>query len=297
MEGDNRRMLEDAFFDPVEYLLDFGIAEPCRFELKPDIVEKARYGELNEPDIEVVRPLLELVRRGYINRGNTGYVDHSVAEFDSLRRALQAVCLRLGYDLELPFRNLDSFHLYMVDQYGSDAEETRRRAITEIFDPLEEFVETLENSTMEGILVEGSSPLDPGLWTQVDEEIRALRDKFSSARTASDFSDIGNRAVRIVETLSDLLFDPEKHLREGEDPTAYSKAKTKNRLDRIIENELPGAQNEALRSFAKSCVTLAHRVKHSSTPTKRDAGSAADGVIILASTLQRIIEESDGHAS
>lgn len=290
-------MSENVFYEVLEERLDCGIWYPYRYGFKPDAVEKARYGKLDEPDLKVVRQLLELVRRGYINRGDTDYEIHSAAEFDSLHRALRAVCRRLGYDLKLPFRHLDSFHFYMVDQYGSDDGEARRRVITEIFDPLEEFIETLENSTMEGILVEGTSPLDPGPWTQVDEEIRALRDKFSSARTASDLSDIGNRTVRIVETLSDLLFDPEKHLREGEDPTAYSKAKTKNRLDRIIENELPGAQNEALRSFAKSCVTLAHRVKHSSTPTKRDAGSAADGVIILASTLQRIIEESDGHAS
>lgn len=289
-------MLQDDFYDPLEYCQDFGIYEPCRFELKPDIVEKVRYGELDRPDLEVVRPLLELVRHGYIHRGDTGFETHSAAEFDSLRRALQAVCGRLGYDLKLPFRNLDSFHLYMLDQFACDYEEARRRAITEIFDPVEEFIETLENSTMEGGLVEGASPLDPSPWPQVDEEIRALRDMFSSARTAGDFSDIGNRAVRIVETLSDLLFDPEKHLREGEDPTAYSKTKTKNRLDRIIENELPGPRNAELRSFAKSCVALAHRVKHSSTPTKRDAGSAADGVIILASTLQRITEESDAHA-
>lgn len=282
---------------PYEFYDLYQCQEERCYTLCHDVVDKARSGELVESDLEIVRPLLELVRLGYINEGDTGYDTHSAAEFDRLCRALKAVCRRLGYDLKLPFRNLDSFHFYMVDQCGSDDGESRRRVITEIFDPLEEFVETLENSTMEGILVEGTSPLDRGPWTQVDEEIRALRDKFSSARTASDFSDIGNRAVRIVETLSDLLFDPEKHLREGEDPTAYSKAKTKNRLDRIIENELPGAQNEALRSFAKSCVTLAHRVKHSFTPTRRDAGLAADGVIILATTLQRIIEESDGHAS
>lgn len=45
-------------------------------------------------------------------------------------------------------------------------------------------------------------------------------------------------------------------------------AQTKNRIDRYIEDALPGPDNAALRKLAKSAVELAQRVKQS-CPRKR----------------------------
>jgi hypothetical protein len=41
---------------------------------------------------------------------------------------------------------------------------------------------------------------------------------------------------------------------------------------------------------ANKTIELAHRVKHGTTPTRRDAGIAGDAVILLANILRRIAQ-------
>jgi hypothetical protein len=54
---------------------------------------------------------------------------------------------------------------------------------------------------------------------------------------------------------------------------------------------LPGKDNEAARSLAKSIVAFAQEVKQSSTPTRREAGIAADSLIMLANILKRLEQQ------
>jgi hypothetical protein len=42
---------------------------------------------------------------------------------------------------------------------------------------------------------------------------------------------------------------------------------------------------------ANKIIELAHGVKHSATPTRREAGIAADAVILLANILRRVDQE------
>ena len=81
------------------------------------------------------------------------------------------------------------------------------------------------------------------------------------------------RTARIVtELLGDVVYDPATHVKPGEEPA--SRGQTKIRFERCIEAQLPGKDNAPTRSLAKAVVVFAQEVKHSSTPTRRDAGIA-----------------------
>jgi hypothetical protein len=88
--------------------------------------------------------------------------------------------------------------------------------------------------------------------------------------------------------LSSTVYDPARHLRDGEEEPPV--ANTKQRLDRVIENDLSGSDNAALRKVARAVIELAQQVKHSGTPTRLEAGIAADAVIQLANFMRRLAE-------
>jgi hypothetical protein len=90
----------------------------------------------------------------------------------------------------------------------------------------------------------------------------------------------------VTEALSRLVYDPALHLRPGEEEPPV--AKTKQRLDRYIEDALPGPANAVLRKLGKAAIELAQQVKHSGEPTRTEAGIAADTIILLANMLRRL---------
>jgi hypothetical protein len=115
-----------------------------------------------------------------------------------------------------------------------------------------------------------------------------LRRHFQIAKSEQDYRNVGNDCVIIIEALSRQVYDPQVHLRDGED--APPADKTKIRIDRYIEDTATGPENAALRKLARSAIEFAQRVKHSPTSTRRDAGIAADTVILLANILRRLDE-------
>ena len=60
---------------------------------------------------------------------------------------------------------------------------------------------------------------------------------------------------------------------------------------RDVEDSLAGKDNEAIRGVANKVIELAHRVRHSTAPTRREAGIAADSVIMLANILRRVDQD------
>lgn len=54
---------------------------------------------------------------------------------------------------------------------------------------------------------------------------------------------------------------------------------------------MSGRCNEAIRSVANKVIELAHSMKHSTAPTRREAGIAADAVIMLANILRRVDQD------
>jgi len=119
-------------------------------------------------------------------------------------------------------------------------------------------------------------------------EIAELRRHFEIARTPQDFRAIGNDCVIVTEALSRVVFKPARHVKPGESEPPVSN--TKLRLERFIDDAASGSSNASLRKLARSAVEMAQAVKHSATPTRTEAGVAADSVILLSNILRRLDE-------
>ena len=156
------------------------------------------------------------------------------------------------------------------------------------FDPVVAALSRLEDNRYPD-LAEAVSPREVLGWPRVDEKIRELCRRFRTSTTAQDYRAVGTHCVGVIEAVSKVVYDPKRHLRDGEVEPPVDKSK--QRLDRYIEGALRGEPNEELRGLAKRAVALAHQVKHRSTPTRREAGIDADAVILMANILRRLDDE------
>jgi len=166
----------------------------------------------------------------------------------------------------------------------------RRNLLADVFDSVNDQVAQIEQRTLASTLVEPVSPHARTGWPAVDTEISELRRHFLNARSAQDYRAVGLDCVSVTEALSRQVYDPARHLREGEEEPPV--ANTKQRLDRFIEDALPGSDNAALRKLARAAIEFAQHVKHSATPTRVEAGIAADAVIQLANLLRRLDDDA-----
>ena len=241
-------------------------------------------------DIEVAIALAKLVHDELESFGTHGEQRLSDDQIALAIRALSTVLKRLGVTLSVPFRNFSTFRTYWIrkDCIGPGSWQARRGLLDEIFEPLHLKLMRIEDTTLEAL----ANPISPRAetgWPEVDEEIRELRRRFQTSTTAQDYRAVGTHCVGVLEALGRTVYDPSRHLREGE--TIPPPDKSKQRIGRYVEDALPGKSNEELRGLASKTIELAHHVKHASTPTRRDAGIAADSVILLANILRRLQQE------
>ncbi len=122
----------------------------------------------------------------------------------------------------------------------------------------------------------------------MDAEISELRRHFLNAKTPQDYRNVGLDCVAVTEELSRQVYDPTRHCRAGEEVPPV--ANTKQRIERFVEDAAAGSDNAALRKLARACIEFAQSVKHSTTPSRREAGIAADAVIQLSNLLRRLTE-------
>jgi len=107
-----------------------------------------------------------------------------------------------------------------------------------------------ESETLSSSLADAISPRGRTGWPRVGEEIAELKRHFAQARTPQDYRNIGNDCVIVLEALSRQGYDAEKHLREGEEEPSIGK--TKLRIERFIEDAVPGSDNAQRPSTCKS---------------------------------------------
>lgn len=221
--------------------------------------------------------------------GTGGGEQLNEAEMRDALLALRAVAKRIGLgDPDIPFRDYGTFKTYWLrnDAYGSW--QARRDLLNAIFDPIHDRLIELETGELASSLAQPVSPRGRTGWAKVDEELTEMRRHFEIAQSPQDHRNVGNDAVTVTEALSRQVYDPDRHLREGEDEPAVSK--TKQRLERFVEDALPGRDSVAARRLVRASIEMTQEVKHSDTPTRRDAGLAADAVILLANLLRRLDE-------
>src|SRR6266545_2155137 len=242
----------------------------------------------NIDDLDAAIALLQLVHDDLERFGTGGGAKLLDDELGLALRTLRAVLRRLGITFEVPFRSFTTFKSYWLKRGMSHSWRARRDYLASVFDPIYQQLMRLEEERFESELVTAVSPRTRTGWTTVDTEVDELRRRFRSSTTPQDYRAIGVHCVGILEALSRTVYDPAKHLREGE--TLPPPDKSKQRIGRYVEDALAGPGNEELRALLNRAIEFAQHVKHSPTPTRRDAGIAADAMIMLANILRRLAE-------
>lgn len=280
MRADN--FLEDH--DDVTY----GLAV-SKQRFRTELAQELRRGPLeDESDVEAAVALARLVHDELEVCGTDGSLTLNEADMRLAIQALRAVTGRLGLTLEIPFRDYATFRNYWIREGARGSWQARRDLLEDIFGDLHDQLADMESKNLTSTLAQPVSPRGRTGWTRIDEELAELRRHFEQARTAQDYRNVGNDCVIITEALSAQLYDPDQHLREGEEEPPV--AKTKQRLDRFVDDALPGRSNAELRKLVKVVIEATQATKHDPSSTRRDAGLAADSVIMLANLLRRLDE-------
>lgn len=242
-------------------------------------------------DLDIALALMDLVRDDFTMSGTDGSGKGNLTD-DEMRlavRALQSVTARTGHEFKLPYRDHTTWRAWWIRNNAHGSWQARRDLLSELFDERYAALMSVQEGALDATLVEAISPYDRLGWPEIDTEIGELRRHFRAASTPQDYRAVGNDCVHVTEALSRKVYDHASHTPEGEDEPPV--ARTKTRLDRYIAVRLPGADNAALRKFARALIELAQAVKHSGTPTRTEAGVLADAVITLANMLRRLDEE------
>ena len=258
--------------------------------LNVELLEKLRRRPLPQrDDLEAATALARLVHDELETYGTEGGERLGKDGMALAIRSLRAALKRLDIQFDPEWRDYTTFRGYWIRKGARGSWQARRDLLASEFDPIHGELARREDQALANDLVEQVSPRGTTGWPKVDEEIRELRRRFRSAQTPQDYRAVGTHCVGVLEALSRTVYDPSAHLREGESPPPPEK--TKLRIGRYVEDAAPGSSNEQIRGLVLKAVELAHEVKHRETPTRRDAGIAADSVIVLANLLRRLDQD------
>lgn len=258
--------------------------------LRTDLLTSLRAGPVPGVDeLEAAAALTRLVHSELVAYGTDGRNRLDDEQIELAQRALRAVLDRHEIVLRLPWRDFGGFYAYWVQKGAKGSWQARRDILSGFFDPVFNELDRLEDAQFSTVVAEAVSPHTATGWPHVDEEIRELKRRFRSAVTAQDYRDVGNRCVAVLEAISRTVYDPSLHLRAGEVEPPVDR--TVIRIGRYVEDSLAGAVNMEVRGVVKKVSELAHKTKHRPTPTRREAGIAADSVILLANILRRVDQE------
>jgi hypothetical protein len=134
-------------------------------------------------------------------------------------------------------------------------------------------------------------------WEDINKDQEHLLALLKTTKEIQDFQNIGNSSRTIMEKVSNIVFDPVKHLPETKE-TDLSKGKYKNRLRAYIYSELGGSDNKEVRLFAysiiESCeksINLSNALTHDLKATSLMAESSVMGVLTTLNII-RLVEKN-----
>jgi hypothetical protein len=269
--------------DPLD---DFAGTSKPTFNLK--LVRELRSRPIPQADdVEAAVALARLIHDDLEAFGTDGGEELTETQMRESLVALRGVLKRLALErFEIPFRDFKTFKSYWLNNDGYGSWQARRDILNEIFEPMHDALTERESEELSSTLADPISPRGRTGWTRVDEEVAELRRHFAQARTPQDYRNVGNDCVIVLEALSRQVYDSDMHLRDGEDEPPV--AKSKQRIERFIEDAASGSDNASLRRLVKASVDLAQEVKHRADGTRKEAGIAADSVILLTNLLRRL---------
>lgn len=275
---------------PEDFFRDNELDPVAPSVLDRDLLTRLRASsDVHRSDVEVAVALLRLAHDELEAFGTDGSERTSEDEIRLILRASRQVLVRVGLTIDLPFSDFGTFKSHWMANDGYGSWQARRDILNELFEPVHLELARREDSEITSTLARPVTSHPGTGWSRVDDEVNELRRHFQMARSEQDFRNIGNDCVAVLERLSEAAFDPDRHVRDGDEIPPV--AKTKLRFDMIIESSASGSDNSEVRKVARAVVELAQAVKHRSAPTRRDAGIAADSVIQLVNIVRRLTEE------
>lgn len=280
----------DDFFEETDTISPWTSGTTTTTKLRRAFLKELAVGPVaGTDDLDAAIALTHLVWDELIAFGTGGGNTLDDKEIAIAQRALAAILSRIGITLSIPWRDFNTFKAHWVRNGCYNSWQARRDLLNELFAPVQAELDRQEDAQFRSVNAEAVSPHTKTGWPKVDEELTELRRRFRTATTTQDYRDVGNRSVGVLEALSRTIYDPAMHVRDGE--TEPPADKTKQRIGRYVEDSLAGKDNEAIRGVANKVIELAHSVKHSTAPTRREAGIAADSVIMLANILRRVDQD------
>lgn len=260
--------------------------------LDEDLIVRIFAGTDARSDTEVAVPLARLVHDEFEAFGTDGSQNVTEAHSRGVMSALRAVLGRLNVPFAPPFADFPEFRTYWRRNgaTGEGGWQARRDILAELLNPIHDQLADLQAGGLRAVLAQPITTHPRTGWTRVDDEIAELRRHFQGARTPQDYRNVGNDCVIVLERLSEAAYVEGRHLQPNEEVPPV--AKTKDRLDRVVEVDLAGSENAELRKLVRAAIEQAQAVKHR-TPNRRHAGVAADSVILLANIFRRLAEPED----
>lgn len=274
---------------PEDFFRDNELDPMAHSVLDRDLLVRLRSGsDAKRSDVEVGVALLRLAHDELEAFGTDGSERKSEEEIRLVLRTSRRVLDRVGLSLDLPFSDFRTFKTYWVADDGYGSWQARRDMLNGLFEPVHLELTRREDGEITSTLARPVTGHPGTGWSRVDDEVNELRRHFQVARSEQDYRNVGNDCVAVLEGLSEAAFDADRHLPDGEEIPPV--AKTKLRFDMIINSSAGGSDNAEIRKVARAVVELAQAVKHRSTPSRRDAGIAADSVVQLVNILRRLTE-------
>lgn len=267
--------------------------DPPIMAVRTDWIEELRKGPwAGTPDAEVAPALARFIHDEFEKGGTDG---SQLMDDEAMRLAMAALDATLGrmrvqWDSKPPFRTFKGFLSYWRREgaVGDGAWQARRDILDGFFEPLHEQLVEVETQALASSLADPISPRGVTGWSRVDELINEMRRDFEAARSEQAYANVGNDAVAALEAVSAAAYN---HARDGEPGSDEPPVdKTKERLARVIETRLAGSASGDARRLARAAVNLAQTVKHGRAATRRDAGIAADSVILVTNLIRRVVE-------
>ncbi|MFP8487635.1 hypothetical protein ACKGJO_00910 [Gracilimonas sp. Q87] len=95
-------------------------------------------------------------------------------------------------------------------------------------------------------------------WEEVNSDQNILLNQLRTASENVDYQNIGNTSRTLLQKVSNIVFDLEKH-KAHDKSIDLSEGKFKNRLHTYIKTELGGSSNKELRDYSVSVITTAEK--------------------------------------
>lgn len=89
-------------------------------------------------------------------------------------------------------------------------------------------------------------------WNEINDSQNTMLEQLRTANKTIEYQNIGNTCRILMQNISNIVFDSQKHI--APEKTDISEGKFKNRLRTYIKTELAGKKNKELRDFSLSII-------------------------------------------